>query len=223
VLFTYDYLPTNASISHSTVVDNHVINQAPGNYLAAGGLLNPFNNPYLTPLAINNTIVAANTAPGFEPDVAGPFASGGRNLIGVLGAGATGFTATDLKGTAASPLDPLLKPLGWYGGPTKTHALRKGSPAINAGDNTGAPATDQRGSDRVFHRTIDIGSYESKFGNNGVDASEKGQGIRSVSSSVLVGTQVYDPNVVTPDTPTKKDPRAAFLRNGRLKLRLSIA
>ena len=41
-------------------------------------------------------------------------------------------------------------------------ALLAGSPAINAGDNTGAPAHDQRGAGfpRVFGGTIDIGAFE---------------------------------------------------------------
>jgi hypothetical protein len=39
-------------------------------------------------------------------------------------------------------------------------ALLPGSPAINAGDNTGAPATDQRGFGRIVNSTIDIGPYE---------------------------------------------------------------
>ena len=93
-------------------------------------------------------------------DVSGAFVSGGHNLIGVLGDAATGFVPSDLRGTAATPLDPLLLPLHHNGGPTRTHALAKGSPAINAGDNTDAPPTDQRGRQRIVGGTIDIGSYE---------------------------------------------------------------
>ncbi len=46
---------------------------------------------------------------------------------------------------------------------TYTHALRPGSPALDAGDGTGAPAFDQRGSGfpRVVNSTIDIGAFES--------------------------------------------------------------
>ena len=46
--------------------------------------------------------------------------------------------------------DPLLRPLGNYGGPTKTLALQNTSPAIDAGLATGT-ATDQRG----LPRTVD--------------------------------------------------------------------
>ena len=61
------------------------------------------------------------------------FTSSGGNLIGINGT-ATGFTATnDLTGTGASPVSPLLAPLSDNGGPTLTHALLNGSPAINNG------------------------------------------------------------------------------------------
>jgi hypothetical protein len=53
----------------------------------------------------------------------------------------------------------LLAALSNYGGPTQTMALLPGSPAINAGTSTGAPATDQRGINRVG--AVDIGAFES--------------------------------------------------------------
>ena len=64
-------------------------------------------------------------------------------------------------------VDPLLGPLANNGGPTLTHALLPGSPAINAGDlnavagEDGVPLFDQRGDgfDRILSR-IDIGAYE---------------------------------------------------------------
>ena len=42
-------------------------------------------------------------------------------------------------------LDPLLVALNTNGGPTMTMALLSNSPAINAGNNSAAPAQDQRG------------------------------------------------------------------------------
>ena len=60
--------------------------------------------------------------------------------------------------------DPLLGPLQDNGGPTLTHALLPGSPAIDAGDPnfTPPPYYDQRGPgfSRVFGGRIDIGSFE---------------------------------------------------------------
>jgi len=90
------------------------------------------------------------------------FISQGHNLIGAS-AGGDGFVNGvngDQVGTLAVPIDAHLGPLQNNGGPTLTHALLTGSPAINAGDNTGAPATDQRGFPRIVGGIIDIGAYE---------------------------------------------------------------
>ena len=60
--------------------------------------------------------------------------------------------------------DPLLGPLQDNGGPTFTHELLAGSPAIDAGDPnfTLPPDYDQRGSDfpRVVNGRVDIGAFE---------------------------------------------------------------
>ena len=70
-------------------------------------------------------------------------------------------------GGSASNADPLLGPLADNGGPTDTHALLSGSPAIDAGDNGAATglATDQRGSgfDRIRFGTVDIGAFEVDY------------------------------------------------------------
>jgi CSLREA domain-containing protein len=113
-------------------------------------------------LHLGNTIVARNSDSYGGPDVLailGTVNSAGHNLIGVTN-GSSGWVASDLTGTAASPLNPLLAALGNYGGPTKTMALLPGSPAIDAGASTGAPATDQRGKGRVG--AVDIGAFESQ-------------------------------------------------------------
>jgi len=111
---------------------------------------------------LGNTIVAGNTA-ATGPDVSGGITSQGNNLIGETD-GSSGWVGSDLTGTVASPLNPLLAPLGNYGGPTQTMALLPGSRAIDAGNNALIPAgviTDQRGSNRVVNGTVDIGAFES--------------------------------------------------------------
>lgn len=53
-------------------------------------------------------------------------------------------------------------PLAANGGSTRTHALRAGSPAIDAGSNEDALDNDQRGPGhpRVAGAAADIGAYE---------------------------------------------------------------
>jgi hypothetical protein len=64
-------------------------------------------------------------------------------------------------------VDPMLAPLGDYGGGTKTRAFLAGSPARDAGDPAGCTdqdggplATDQRGIARPQGAACDIGAYE---------------------------------------------------------------
>ncbi len=120
---------------------------------------------------VRNTIIAGNfdnsPAPNpIHPDVSGSFTTTSFNLIGDA-TGSTGFTDGDngnIVGTSCNPIDPLLGPLQDNGGPTFTHALLPGSPAINAGNNANIPAgitTDQRGEPRIVDGTVDIGAFEA--------------------------------------------------------------
>ena len=123
-------------------------------------------------LQIRNTIVAANTATSENPDVDTaiyiPIYSLGHNLIGNRGTAWLDLTGAegDLIGTAGSPIDAMLGPLQDNGGPTLTHAPLVGSPVIDAGDDTGLDATDQRGARRILDGdndgtwTADIGAVE---------------------------------------------------------------
>ena len=106
---------------------------------------------------LKNTIVAEGAAP-MGADCAGPaakFISGGHNIEDTTpsqcGLGASG----DQVG-----VKPLLGPLKGNGGPVATEALLTGSPAIDAGDNSGCPATDARGVLRPAGAACDIGAFE---------------------------------------------------------------
>jgi subtilisin-like proprotein convertase family protein len=71
-------------------------------------------------------------------------------------------------GNSDSPINPLLGPLADNGGPTRTHALLFGSPAIDRGDQLAVagiapvPTFDQRGApfSRVSGGRLDIGAFE---------------------------------------------------------------
>lgn len=119
-------------------------------------------------LNVKNTIIAQNYVDfgGSNQDVRGSFVSQGFNLIGD-GTGSTGFGGSnDQVGTSSNPIDPRLAPLAFNGGRTRTHALLPGSRAIDRGNNTDAPTTDQRGVSRPRDgdgdgsSLIDIGAFE---------------------------------------------------------------
>jgi hypothetical protein len=138
------------SIDHSTLAGNQAIGgySDPGyqpGYSAGDDI---FNGLGQSALQIYDTIL--------DSDLFGGFTSLGHNLIGNTVWG-SGFAATDLLN-----VNPQLGPLQDNGGPTQTMALLASSPAINAGDNTGAPAYDQRGVGfpRIVGGTIDIGAFE---------------------------------------------------------------
>jgi len=64
---------------------------------------------------------------------------------------------TDIVGVA-----PRIGKLKRHGGPTRTIALREGSPAVNQAKRSSTPNRDQRGERRG--RRKDIGAYERNTG-----------------------------------------------------------
>ena len=140
-IVNYDGL---AEITNSTVADNE------------GGIMS-ISDCTTSITRLRNSIVAGNTVDGTPTDIfEGGVAAASHNLIG--DAASAGGIQNGVDGNIVG-VDPLLGPLQDNGGPTFTHALLSGSPAINAGDNCvlildgcsdGIPAliTDQRGSQR---------------------------------------------------------------------------
>lgn len=89
--------------------------------------------------------------------------SDGNNIFGIV----QDYEANDLDlgGSddvyGVTPEVLLLGPLQDNGGPTFTCALLPGSPALDTGNGTGAPATDQRGFTRIVGEATDVGAYEA--------------------------------------------------------------
>ncbi len=104
---------------------------------------------------LNNTFPSAMTSYGYNMDSDGSGASACYLSEQSLSASARFRTA-----------NPLLGPLQFNGGPSPTHALFTGSPAINAGAPNGtfgeslSPTNDQRGLNRNLAGRRDIGAYE---------------------------------------------------------------
>ncbi len=139
-----------ANIRHSTIVGNFC---GAEKFEKEGGGIHIAGNPIVN---LRNSIVVANLAATSGPELFGVLTSSGFNIFGDP-SGGSGYDSTDQLF-----VDPMLGPLGDNGGPTHTFALLPGSPAIDAGDNTGAPAFDQRGAGfpRIVDGTVDIGSFE---------------------------------------------------------------
>lgn len=123
-----------------------------------GGILNEDAS-----LTLNNSIVAGNTAANTGSDIehiSGTGTPTGINLIGDTTDSGLSVGANVIDGA------PLLAPLGFYGGHTKTTPPLVGSPAIDAGGAT-ALITDQRGYARSIDgnsdaaATPDIGAVEA--------------------------------------------------------------
>lgn len=160
-----------ATVIDSTLSDNFA------NY--GGGI----SNGAQASLTVKESTLSGNSAsnPG------GGILSAGKTTIAntVLNAGVFGGTVFNDGGTVTSlgynlasddgggvltgpwdqiNTDPMLGSLQDNGGPTFTHALLPGSPAINTGDPsfTPPPSYDQRGPgfDRVVNGRIDKGSFE---------------------------------------------------------------
>jgi Ca2+-binding RTX toxin-like protein len=136
---------------------------------------------------VRNTILAGNLRKMLKGDVPAPDCFGGLiadayNVIGI-NEGCDGVGGTDQFGTPEAPLSPKLSGLGGgppgspkppttansagTGGPTPTHALLGGSPAIDRGSpsppgtsDTSCAAMDQRGMPRTQSGACDVGAYE---------------------------------------------------------------
>lgn len=144
----------NLTLTNSTVSLNTAKNGTAGGVAVGAGTV-----------TLRNTIIANNS----NTDVSGNFTSQDYNLIGnTAGANFTGPTAHHIVNVNA-----LLGPLANNGGPTMTHALLAGSPAIDTGSNVlavdqnGNPlTTDQRdaGFTRIVNGTVDIGAFEAQSG-----------------------------------------------------------
>jgi CSLREA domain-containing protein len=146
-----DEAEASLRLTNSTVAGNSATQDGGGIDLNAGGL------------TLVNSLVAQNGAPTGPDVLLGPEGASLSARFNLIGDGSgSGITNTNGNqvGTSGSPIDPKIGPLAANGGPTRTHALLAGSPAINAASNADCPGVDQRGVARPQGAGCDIGSYE---------------------------------------------------------------
>ena len=153
-----------ANLFNSTITDNVADASLEGSGVGGGVL-----NSSISTLNFQNTIIARNEESIFPPfsaqrffvfrDCAGTLTSNGNNLMGNVNC--------TVNGPAPIVADPLLGPLQNNGGPTQTHALLPGSPAIDGGNPGGCRdqfgallQKDQRGLVRTVGSRCDIGAVE---------------------------------------------------------------
>jgi hypothetical protein len=165
--------PATLAVSNSTITGNTARDQAGGGGIdtsSDGQAVATVANSTLSDnfgyagiindgeLTIGNTILKAGARPTIIKVGFGHTTSAGYNL-----------SSDNADGLLNGPGDqintePMLGPLQDNGGPTLTHALLPGSPAIDAGNPnfTPPPFYDQRGPgfDRVVNGRIDKGSFE---------------------------------------------------------------
>jgi hypothetical protein len=113
-------------------------------------------------LTLNSTIVANSTDSAGTRDIvdgSGNTINGTNSLV----ENPSGFVFTTNVANITGQ-DPLLGPLANNGGPTQTHALLLGSPAIDTGSNPTAQPFDQRGAGfaRTSGAATDIGAFETQ-------------------------------------------------------------
>jgi parallel beta helix pectate lyase-like protein/polymorphic membrane protein len=146
---------SNYSTNNAETLKNSTLS---GNSAPAGNGGAIFNQGGPSTLQIGDTVLNAGPSGGTIFNNGGTVTSLGYNLASDNGGGVLTGPGDQIN------TDPMLGPLQDNGGPTFTHALLPGSPAIDHGDPsfTPPPDYDQRGPGypRVMNARIDIGSFE---------------------------------------------------------------
>ena len=210
----------NTTVVNTTFAGNHS-NETGGAIYVGGGGLNIFRHltvsgnsagiaaggidsiPYpTTDSRLYNSIVSGNTAPSAPNSTL----LGSNNIIDD---------------------DAGLFPLANYGGPTKTFALKCGSPAINAGDNAFARdlnnfllTTDQRGGTfaRIVDGTVDAGAFEAVrtfVSNNSDDVLTSGSLRKAIADAPGGSSVCFDPAYFNV-------PRTVAMSDGNLNLNKTL-
>jgi hypothetical protein len=152
--FSYGY-SASMTITNSTISGNTADHNG-------GGIL----NTYSSVLTLSRSLVSGNkAAAGAGISNSGALVADNHNLFGSNGkAAVTGFTPglTDIVPAPGVTAAKILDRLKANGGPTQTHALKPGSPALDVlvFTDPDCAGTDQRGVARPQGTGCDIGAFE---------------------------------------------------------------
>ena len=176
---------------------------------AGGGIFNQTgrsSGSTSSTVSLESTIVADNIANHSAPDIRN---GGSSTTVTASNSLIEDGTITNDLGNNITGQDPLLDPQGLQdnGGPTKTIALQRNSPAINAGSNPLGLTTDQRGEARTLGGGTDIGAYETPFVivdtlTDVVDATDGVTSLREALVSAVSGDTITFANSLSGGTIT---------------------
>jgi CSLREA domain-containing protein len=171
----------NISAFNNVTIANNIADANRNSTGAGGGVSNP-QELYGPTLELANTIVSNNRSDnGVAPDCSGAIMSRGYNLIHQTAGCSLGDATGTIVGQSAR-----LSTLAEHGGPTRTHALLAGSPALDAANparpGSGGDAcrpTDQRDVRRPRDGNgdgvarCDIGAYEAAPASAAISQSQE--------------------------------------------------
>jgi hypothetical protein len=169
-------------------------------------------------LTLANSIVAGNRASSGNDietySSSNLISSNGSNFIGDA-TRAYGAKSTDKTfASTGTTLSQLIAELADNGGPTRTHALVNGSPAVNGGNNTNIPMDtldldadsdtkepvpyDQRGNGfvRVIGTTVDVGAWEAFNFEPAITAATTDEDVKS-STGLIISANTGDGGLTT--------------------------
>jgi VCBS repeat-containing protein len=176
---------TNVTVANNAGVGVHIDCANPGDALTNltvagngdGGI------SFTDSLELDNSIVAGNAV---GDCVVSRAPTGSNDLIG------SGACGSSLTGVVTG--DPVLGPVQDNGGPTPTMALGAGSPAIDAGNDSLCPATDQRGVSRPQGAHCDIGAFELAVAPNTAPTCSAYQGSVAAGGTLNDSVACTDPD-----------------------------
>jgi hypothetical protein len=185
------------TLTNVTITNNRTSGGSGGGIYQSGGTI-----------SLLNTIVAGNFQ-GDNPSTAANDIDGSvsvNSFYNLIGVGGSGGLTNGTNHNQVGVSNALLGALANNGGPTQTHALMPGSPAIDAGYNCVVLAlgsggcraspltTDQRGIGfaRQVNGTVDIGAFESPL--NAANNSSSSKRVAGVPQMFSVNLSNPSPN-----------------------------